>query len=89
MMNARIDMRVNQELKAKAEKASALLGLKSITEYIVSLIDENASKVIAQHEGMVVENDIFDRFMRACAGTKKPNKALRDAAVYTRTQGIK
>ena len=51
MINARIDMRVNQELKAKAEKASALLGLKSVTEYIVRLIDEDASKVIARHEG--------------------------------------
>jgi uncharacterized protein (DUF1778 family) len=89
MINARIDMRVNQELKAKAEKASALLGLKSVTEYVVKLIDEDASKVIAQHEGMTVKNDIFDRFMSACEEAKKPNKALRDAAAYTKKQGIK
>ena len=89
MINARIDMRINQELKAKAEKASALLGLKSVTEYIVRLIDENASKVIAQHECMTVENDIFDRFMSACKEAKKPNKALRDAAAFTKKQGIK
>jgi len=89
IMNARIDMRINQELKAKAEKASALLGLKSITEYIVRLIDENASKVIAQHESMTVENNIFDRFMNACEEAKNPNKALKDAAAYTKKQRIK
>ncbi len=89
MMNARIDMRVNQELKAKAEKASALLGLKSITEYIVRLVDDNASKVIAQHESMTVENNIFDRFVDACDKAKNPNKALLDAAAYTKKQGIK
>ena len=65
------------------------LGLKSVTEYIVRVIDENTSKVIAQHEGMKVENDIFDRFMSACEEAKKPNKALRDAAAYTKKQGIK
>jgi uncharacterized protein (DUF1778 family) len=89
MMNARIDMRVNQELKAKAEKASALLGLKSITEYIVRLVDDNASKVIAQHESITVENNIFDRFTDACEKVRNPNKALVDAAAYTKKQGIK
>ena len=89
MMNARIDMRVNRELKAKAEKASALLGLKSVTEYIVRLIDENASQVIAQHESMTVDNNIFDRFMDACENAKKPNSALLEAAAYTKKQGIK
>ena len=89
MMNARIDMRVNRELKAKAEKASALLGLKSVTEYIVKLVDENASKVIAQHASMTVENNIFDRFMDACDNAKNPNKTLMDAAAYTKKQGIR
>lgn len=89
MMNARLDMRVNKELKAKAEKASALLGLKSITEYIVRLIDEDASKVIAQYESMTVEKNIFDRFMNACDKAKNPNKALMDAAAYAKKHGIK
>ena len=60
MPTTRFDMRLDQEIKAKAEKASALLGLKSLTEYIVKLIDDNATQVIAQHESIIVENDIFD-----------------------------
>ncbi len=36
---ARLDIRLDEDIKAKAEKASALLGLKSLTEY-VSIRDE-------------------------------------------------
>ena len=89
MATARLDIRLDEEVKAKAEKASALLGLKSLTEYVVRLMDEDASKVVAQHESMTVENDIFDRFMQACDEAKKPNQALLDAAAYAKAQGIK
>jgi uncharacterized protein (DUF1778 family) len=89
MATARVDLRLDAEIKAKAEKASALLGLKSLTEYVVRLMDEDATKVIAQHESTTVENDVFDRFIQACDEAKKPNKALLDAALYAKEQGIK
>lgn len=89
MPTARLDMRLDKEVKAKAEKASALLGLKSLTEYVVNLIDENATQVIKQHESISVENDIFDHFMSTCEKIKSPNKALKDAAIFTKEQGIK
>ena len=89
MATARFDMRLDAEVKAKAEKASALLGMKSLKEYVVKLMDENASEVIAKHESIVVENDVFDRFMLACDRAANPNKALRDAAEFTREQGIR
>jgi uncharacterized protein (DUF1778 family) len=89
MATTRIDIRLDDEIKIKAEKASALLGLKSLTEYIVRLIDDNATQVIAQHESITVENDVFDRFMNACEEARKPNKALLDAASFTKEQGIK
>jgi hypothetical protein len=37
MTTSRIDMRIDDEIKAAAEKAAALLGTKSLTEYIVRL----------------------------------------------------
>lgn len=46
MATARIDIRLDEEIKAKAEKASVLLGLKSLTEYVVRLMDEDATHVI-------------------------------------------
>jgi len=88
MAITRFDMRLDEEIKAKAEKASALLGLKSLTEYIVRLIDDNATRVIAQHESITVEDDVFDRFINACEEIRKPNEALMDAASFTKEQDV-
>ena len=89
MTTARLDMRLNKEIKEKAEKASALLGLKSLTEYVVNLINDDATQVIAQYESMTVENDLFDEFMTTCEKIHTPNKALKDALNFTNSQEIK
>jgi len=89
MATTRLEVKLDEKIKAKARKASALLGMKSTTEYVVRLMDANATEVIAQHESMTVKNDVFDRFMNACLEARKPNKALLDAATFTKNQGIK
>lgn len=89
MATARFDMRLDAEVKAKAEKASALLGMNSLKEYVVQLMDENATRVIAEHASIVVEDNIFDRFMLACEAAAKPNQALLDAANFTKEHAIK
>ena len=89
MATARLDIRLDEEIKAKAEKATALLGLKSLTEYVVRLMDEDATHVIAEHESLVVKNSVFDEFMVACDKAKAPNQALLDAAKLTDESGIR
>jgi len=89
MATTRFDMRLDEKVKAKAEKASALLGMKSLTEYVVRLMDENATQVISEHESMVLEEDIFDRFLTACEKANRPNQALLDAAKLTKELGIR
>ena len=89
MATARFDMKLDQEIKEKAEKASALLGLRSLKEYVVRLMEEDANKVIAEHESITVQDDVFDRFMDACENAKRPSQALRDTVTFTREQGIK
>ena len=88
MTTSRLDLRLDQEIKIKAEKASTLLGMKSLTEYVVKLMDESSTRVIEQYESMTLENDIFDRFIEACDKADKPNAALREAADYTKQQGF-
>lgn len=83
MATARLDIRLDEEIKAKAEKASALLGLKSLTEYVVRLMDEDATHVIEQHESIVVKDSVFDEFIQACDKAKAPNQALLEAARFT------
>ncbi|MBN1957781.1 MAG: DUF1778 domain-containing protein [Desulfuromonadales bacterium] len=89
MATARLDVRLDLKIKEKAKKASALLGMRSLTEYVVHLMDKDASRVIAQHETITVSDDVFDRFRHACENAKQPNKALREALTLTRTQNIK
>ena len=87
MTTSRLDLRLDQAIKDKVEKASSLLGMKSLTEYVVSLMDKNATQVIEEYENMTLENDIFDRFVEACNKVDKPNKALENAVAFTQQQG--
>jgi len=89
MATARLDIRLDEEIKAKAEKASALLGLKSLTEYVVRLMDDDATQVISEHEGITVDKNVFDQFMAACDEAKSPNKALLEAADFAKNGGFK
>jgi len=76
-------------LKLKLKRLLRLLGVRSLTEYIVKLIDEDSTKVIKQYESMTVENDVFDNFIKICEDLHAPNKKLADAAAFTQKQGIK
>ena len=89
MATSRIDMRIDDAIKAAAEKAAALQGMKSLTEYVVRLIEKDALKVIHEYESIVVKDDVFDRFMSACAAAERPNEKLRKAAAYTDERGIR
>ena len=89
MASARLDIRLDEDIKTKAEKASALLGLKSLTDYVVKLIDDNATQVIAEHENITLEDVLFDKFMLACEQAEKPNDALLEAMQFAKNSSIK
>ncbi len=65
MATTPLDMRLDKEVKARVEKAAILLGHKSLTEYLVNIMDENATQAIAQYEIVTVENNVFDLFLDA------------------------
>lgn len=88
MATTRLDIRLDEAVKTRAEKASALLGLKSLTEYIVRTMDERSSEVLSEYEGLTVTEDIFDQFTQACEHADEPNGALRSAAGYSRQRGF-
>ncbi|MCK5034942.1 MAG: DUF1778 domain-containing protein [Candidatus Sabulitectum sp.] len=89
MATARLDIRLDDRVKRKAEKAAALLGMKSLTEYIVKLMDEDSSKVISEYEEITLENDAFDRFMKVCEAAAEPDEYLRKAALTAKRSGIR
>ena len=87
MATTRLDIRLDETVKSKAEKASALLGLKSLTEYIVQIMDERSSAVLSEHQRMTISDDGFDAFVQACERAAEPNESLRDAVAYTKEHG--
>ena len=88
MATSRIDMRIDEAIKAAAEKAAALKGMNSLTEYVVRLIEQDAREVIKEYESITVKDDIFDRFMNACAAAEAPNQKLRDAVEFAKSKGF-
>ena len=88
MATSRIDMRIDQLLKEAAEKAAALKGMRSLTEYVVRLIQEDTERVIKEHESMTLQDDVFDRFINACEAAEPPNRKLLEAMEFTKKQGI-
>lgn len=84
-----MNFRLDKELKEKIEKASALTGAKSTTEYFINVMKKEATKDINRHAGITLQNDIFDCFTEACEKAESPNKALLNAAKYTKNQGIR
>lgn len=88
MATTRIDMRIDGTIKASAEKAAALKGMNSLTEYVVCLIEQDARQVIREYESITVPDDVFDRFMVACDAAESPNAKLREAVEFTKQQGF-
>ena|GEM_PF-7108418 len=46
----------------------------------IRLMNEDAPRVNAEHETIVLKGHVFDEFMEACDKAKAPNKALLEAA---------
>ena len=89
MATSRIDMRIDETVKAAAEKAAALEGVKSLTEYVVRLIEKDSQRVIREHESITLKDDVFDRFIRACDAAQAPRQKLREARDLARQKNIR
>ena len=89
MATSRIDMRVDETIKAAAEKAAALEGVKSLTEYVVRLIEKDSQRVIKEHESITLKDGVFDRFIRACDAAQAPDQKLRAAREFARQKNIR
>ncbi len=77
----RMEMRVDPEIKRLAERASAVLGCASVTEFVSALIRDNAPKILEQQSAIEVTNAQYDRFMAICRDTeRKPSARILEAA---------
>jgi len=85
----RIEMRVDMETKVLAERASAVLGCASVTEYITTLIRENAPRSLQEATTIQLTNQQFDNFISACDDpNRQPGKRLLSAAKALDEEGF-
>jgi len=89
MSTTRLDIRLDESVKQRAEKAAALLGLKSLTDFVIQAMSERANEVLKDYGKTVLQDEMFDSFMAACEKASEPNEALRNAVSYTKEQGFR
>lgn len=85
--SARMDLRVDPAIKDLATRASALIGSRSLSEFVIQAVREKAAKVIEESEVINVSSQSYDAFVAACEAPPAPNSALR-AAQRRRKQRI-
>jgi len=85
----RIEMRVDPDIKQLAERASAALGCASLTEFITSLIRDNAPRILQQQVSIRLTNAQFDKFIDICNDTeRKPSARIMEAAKQLDAKGF-
>ena len=83
----RIDLRVDEETKLLAERASAVQGF-SMTDYVTRLIRENAPAILKEHSEIQLTNAQFDNFMVMCKDDRKPSPRMAAVMKRLREEGF-
>ena len=76
---ARLDFRLDEEVKGLIEQAAQFLG-QSVSAFAVATLAERARKVVEDHTTIRLSNGDRDRFLSALAADTKPNRRLKRAA---------
>jgi len=85
---ARLDMRLQPSLKQDAERAAALTGARSLTEFVVQAIREKTATVLDEKGRIILSNHAFENFISACEQGSAPGIALKKAATRHDEKGF-
>lgn len=85
---ARLNVRLAQPLKEVIEEAAAVMG-QTVSDFAVSTLVQAARQVVEQRQVTELTNRDRDLFLALLDDTsKRPNKALKDAAArYRKRRG--
>lgn len=82
--NARLEARITGAQKSLFQRAAALSG-RSLSDFVVSSVQEAASRAIREHEIMAVTGADRDRLVSALLDAPEPGQRLRRAAQRYKT----
>jgi len=77
---ARLEARVDPEIKALWQKAADLEG-RTLTDFVIASVQAAACKVIEQHQILKLSVEDSEAFVNALLNPPKPNDALKAAAL--------
>lgn len=76
---ARLDLRLDPEIKELAARASALVGSKNLSDFVVQAIREKAGRAIEEAEVVRLNTAAFEAFKATCESEAPENEALQAA----------
>ena len=78
--NARFDTRLLESQKTLFEKAAKIKGYKSLSEFVVQVVQEASEEIIEKHNSILSSENDKKVFFDALTNPPQPNKALIKAA---------
>ena len=75
---ARLEARVDAEIKARWQQAADLQGI-TLTDFIITSLQESANKIIQQHQTMKLTKKDTEAFVDAVLNPSEPNEKLSAA----------
>jgi uncharacterized protein (DUF1778 family) len=86
---ARFDTRLSSEQKALFEQAAEIKGYKSLSEFVLQVVQEAATEIVQRHQAILLSEKDKEIFFNALIHPPKPNKALSKAVKSYQQSGIK
>jgi uncharacterized protein (DUF1778 family) len=77
---SRFDTRLPKEQKEFFEYAASLGGFRTLTDFIIYSVQQQASSIVEKHNAILASKKDQDIFFRAIMNAAKPNEQLRKAA---------
>ena len=77
---ARLEARINPEIKALLQRAADLEG-RTLTDFAIASLQAEAYRVIERHQVLKLSVEDSEAFVDALLNPPKPNDALKSAAL--------
>ena len=78
-VTARLDFRLDPEIKSKIDKAAALVG-QTVSSFAVSILAQEANRIIAAHSVITLSDRARDSFLARLDQEHEPCESLKLAA---------
>lgn len=89
LATTRLNLRIDPQLRCDIERATSMVGTRSVNEFVAQALREKTRAVLQMHNRILLDNQVFDEFFAACEQEKVPSQGLHDAARLTDKLGIR